>query len=180
MELIAVSVKDETDRLIRSMGQIPRFIVPRAINAAINKTSSKVRTIVIREVAKETGLKQKEVRQFVSLRKSNLRTFTGIIRSIGRTLNLIRFNARQTKVGVSAKAWGVTRVYRGAFIANQGRTVFIRISRKRVPIRPLHGPSIPRTIINQKIYPAQDKVVRAEHPKNLRREFEFRIQKLRN
>ena len=35
-----------------------------------------------------------------------------------RYLNAIEFGARQTKKGVSAKIWGVRKVYRGAFIGS--------------------------------------------------------------
>jgi hypothetical protein len=40
--------------------------------------------------------------------------------------NLINFSAREVKAGVSANAWRNRKIYKGAFIGNQGRTVFSR------------------------------------------------------
>ena len=43
---------------------------------------------------------------------------TYLIHIKSRYLNAIEFGARQTKKGVSAKIWGVRKVYRGAFIGS--------------------------------------------------------------
>ena len=61
---------------------------------------------------------------------------------------MIEFGARQTKKGVSAKAWGKRRIYKGAFIGsgrNSGKQlVFGKSKRKKNKLKALHGASLPR------------------------------------
>ena len=50
-------------------------------------------------------------------------------------MSLIKFGARQTKKGVSAKAWGKRKIYRGAFIGG-GRNSGKRLVFKKLKDNP--------------------------------------------
>ena len=70
-----------------------------------------------------------------------------------QNLNAIEFGARQTKKGVSAKIWGVRKIYRGAFIGggrNSGNQLVFK-KRKNAPkrIEAVHGASLPREFERQ-------------------------------
>lgn len=139
-----LNIKADVAAARRRLSDIQRRVLPAATNRALNRTGDHANTITVRDLAQVTGLKQKDVRAVMTRTRSNFGNLTYRLAAIGRALNLIRFGARQTKKGVSASAWGQRKIYRGTFIANQGRTVFVRESAKRLPIRPVHGPSLPR------------------------------------
>lgn len=139
-----IDIKGDVAAARRRLNDTQRRILPAATNRALNRTGDHANTLTVRELAGVTGLKQKDVRAAMTRTRSNFSNLTYRLAAIGKALNLIRFGARQTKKGVSASAWGARKVYKGTFIANQGRTVFVRESAKRLPIRPVHGPSLPR------------------------------------
>jgi hypothetical protein len=126
-----------------------RPAIPKAAAAALNRVGTHANSLAVKELAEVTGLKQKDVREALSRTRATWANLQTKIAAIGRALNLIRFGARQTKRGVTASAWGRRRLYAGTFIANKGRTVFKRAKvgdkrAGRLPIAPVHGPSIPR------------------------------------
>lgn len=139
-----IDIKGDVAAARRRLNDMQRRILPAATNRALNRTGDHANTLTVRELAGITGLKQKDVRAAMTRVRANFSNLTYRLAAIGRALNLIRFGARQTKKGVSASAWGKRKIYRGTFIANQGRTVFVRTSHARLPIKAVHGPSLPR------------------------------------
>lgn len=143
------SVKVDLAPLEAALRDVPRLAEVAAARA-LNRVATTARAQASRAISAETGLKVNEVRDHLSL--SPARTSSGGETVVTITVppwapNLIRFTARQTKAGVSANAWRTRKVYRGTFIANKGRTVFKRVGKARLPIEPVHGPSIPRQFI---------------------------------
>ncbi len=177
------SVKHDLNRALRELSNHPAVI--KAANRALNRTGDQVQTRVVRDLAQQTGLKQKDIRAaLIRVRAQWTRLLTSLTAS-GRTLNLIRFGARQTRAGVSANAWGQRRIYPHTFIANRGRTVFRRavIGGKRVrrlPIVPVHGPSIPREMAREAIRQAVEQTVHEQWPKNFQHELEYYLSKARS
>lgn len=117
----------------------------RALRMAVNRAGSSAKTHGIRVVARETGLRQADIRAATRFNKMFGDKLDASIEMSGGARNLIRFQARQTRAGVSARAWGKRKVYRGTFIANDGHTVFKRKSSKRLPISAVYGPGVART-----------------------------------
>ena len=115
--------------------------------AALNRVAVTTRAVASRSISQQTSLPVNEVRQRVPLVRANKYTLEAEISAKKYAPNLMRYAARQTRPGVSAKAWRERKVYRGTFIANKGRTVFKRTTRERLPIEPVYGPSVPRTFI---------------------------------
>ena len=136
-----IDISSNIERVTKELTDIERKVLPQTISTSLNKTGRTLFKEIKRDIAKDTGLKQKEVAERMSLEKSNRSTLFISIRMRGRWFNLIRFKAKQFKKGVKARAWGESKLYRGAFIANKGRTVFARISKARLPIKALVGPN---------------------------------------
>lgn len=139
-----IDIKADVAAARRRLTGLQRNVIPQATTRALNRTGDHANTLTVRDLAKVTGLKQKDVRAALQRVRANFSNLTYRLTALGRALNLIRFAARQTKKGVSASAWGKRKIYRGTFIANQGRTVFVRTSEARLPIKAVHGPSLPR------------------------------------
>jgi hypothetical protein len=115
--------------------------IDKGTMSALNKTNTTMFTRTKRELSKISGLKQKEVGQFMNKQKATMMRFVSSIFVRGKSLNIHRFGARQMKSGVKAKPWNKPHLFKGAFIMNN-RTVMIRTSKNRFPIRGVHGPSL--------------------------------------
>ncbi|MDJ0513082.1 MAG: phage tail protein [Methyloceanibacter sp.] len=162
-----VDVTSDADQLAKKLRGPLRRQVPKIMNQAINRTAQQARTASVRSISKTMGLKQKDLRSALTLIRSNFTTLRAILVGRGRPLNLIRFGARQTRKGVSAKAYGHRRVYEGSFIAKG--IVAARRGRARLPIKALFGPGVAKELKNQK--PKVDKVIIERWPINLRQAF---------
>lgn len=165
----------EVERMFRRMPKV----VDRASVRSLNRTNDQVGTIARRLIAKEMGLPVKAVRAGMFKIRASRKKLSASTVAKGRPLNLIRFNARQTKRGVSANAWGKRKIYKGLFIANQGRTVFKRTSKQRLPIRSRWGPSIPKTMLENAIVKAMAQTAATQWQKNFARDLQFYLNRER-
>ncbi len=129
----------------------------KVIGPAINKVAEKARTEVARAIPEAYAVKAGEVRNSITLRKAgagNLQATVqifGSTRRIGRSMNLIHFlaavqiagkamrtrgakvnkkslDALHDQIGFLIKRAGGIKKIAGAFIGNDGRTVFRRIA----------------------------------------------------
>ena len=172
-----IDVKADVRRAQRQLGN-DRGAVTKAAARALTRTADQVRSAAVKELARETGLKQKDVRVALKRIRAKPRNLISAVVATGRAVNLIRFT-RQTREqarragGVIANAWGKKRLYRGSFIGNVGRTVFRRTSAARLPIAALHGPSIPREMAREKIAKHLKAVVRTRWPINFAADLKF-------
>lgn len=117
-------------------------LAEKAATRSLNTTVNKVIKYASQIVAEEMGATVSGTRRAMFKIKAERHNLKASIIAKGKRLNLKRFQARRTKSGISAVAWGKRKVYKGSFIGNNGRTVFARKSGSRLPIKPLWGPSI--------------------------------------
>lgn len=123
----------------------------RAMIRALNRAIAAARTVMVREIARDTGIKQADVRDAIRMQEATFgRPQARLAASIDR-IPLIDFQARGP-VPSRGRGHGVSyRLERGrernphAFIATMRsghRGVFMRLGRTRLPITELHGPSL--------------------------------------
>jgi hypothetical protein len=174
---LRVNVKHDVNRALRALGN-DRAAVKKAAARALTRTADQVRSAAVKEIARETGLKQKDVRVALSRVRATVGKLLAAVVAVGRAVNLIRFT-RQTREqarragGVVANAWGRRRLYRGTFIGNQGRTVFRRVGESRLPITVVHGPSIPREMARENVAKQLARVIRTRWPINFEADMRF-------
>ena len=98
-----------------------------------------------------------------------------------RYLNAIKFGARQTKKGVSAKICGIRKNYKGAFIGsgrNSGKQlVFKKSKRNPKRIEAVHGASLPREFERQGMAKLFNKKIKTRFPILFKRALEFHLMK---
>ncbi|MFW6085221.1 MAG: phage tail protein, partial [Gemmatimonadota bacterium] len=163
-----------------------REVYPKAAARAINRTATTTRKEAVRAIAKHMGVRQKDVRDSTRIHRARPSVSPqAVIEFRGRSLNLIRFKARQIKRGVSAAPWGRRRVFPMAFIANirGSRAVMVRkkIGGKRVgrlPIRPVRGPGVAKTAADEALARARRETVARVLPERLERELAFYASRL--
>ena len=147
---------------------------------ALNKVGAEVVTQAKRELKDATGLKAGVVAKKIQKDKArrNDNTYSIFIKS--RYLNLIEFNAKQTKRGVSAKAWGNRKIYRGAFIGkgqNSGKKLVFKKGRGSKQIKAVHGASLPREFERQDMKKIFNKKIKTRFPILFKRAIEFQMLK---
>jgi hypothetical protein len=151
VEIIGADVLD-----IDLAGQPPK--VNRAFVRAANRSIKSGRTVMVRLIAGDTGLKQKDVREAIRLQEASAARPEARMDARAKRIALIKFGAkgpmpsRGRGKGVSYKLNGSRGRIENAFLARTRRQddgsggdhlgVFVRAGRKRLPIKEKFGPSI--------------------------------------
>lgn len=172
-----IDFKSEIRELTKDLERINKSAIPKATVQALNRTATGVKTDATRSVSKETGIKQKDVRQELKVWKaSKLKQVAEVNARTGKAKNLIHFvspsnrkpnhfNQRKTLKsgrkgkykarGAKARAWGKTKTYEGTFIGkgkDSGKDlVFARTTSRRTPLKSIMGPSIRNTFDSRKM-----------------------------
>lgn len=156
---------------------------PVAVARALNRATASARTVMVRGMAADMGLKQAVIRKdIVTTEASAGRLFTRLAVS-GAPIPLIHFSAkgpypsRGRGRGVSYRLPGSKGRIADAFIAQMAsghRGVFRRVGRARLPIVELHGPSLPKVF--EKVSPAGLAHGEASLQKNLIHELKWALQ----
>lgn len=140
------TIKTNFPEVQRQIEQLHRDVAGKAVVGAVNKTLAQAKTAMSKEIRAEFNIPAVKVGAALRVNKATFRN--GLLRiegslespsKRGRSINLINFSARQTARGVTfkVKKSGPRKTLRGAFIANQGRTVFQRVGKSRLPIKAL-------------------------------------------
>lgn len=158
-----------------------------AVKRTINRTADQARTRMSREIRDEFALTKAKVDQKLHVQAARVEggglRFTGRLLSYGergrRSINLIAFAARQSKRNrmLSAqilRAKGRIKVP-GAFIGNQGRTVFRRVGRERLPIKTVQVIDVPQMFNTRRINEKVLTFVRQKFPEVYQRELRFAL-----
>ena len=152
-----LSIKTDFKDVQRSLASLSDDLQRRVVPAAINRVAAKANTEMVRAITSEFNIKATDVRGKLRVKKAE-RKMAGWFATLypssssrrDGSLNLIRFikgsTARvmakrgkrggpqlQFQIKKSAGRQQIT----GAFIGNQGRTVFVRVGDQRTPIKAL-------------------------------------------
>lgn len=154
-----ITIKTDFRDVQRKLDRLPRELQNRVVPAALNKVARAANTEMVRGITREFNIRQSEVRGKLRLKRAErkLASWYATLEPVstarrGGGLNLIRFveksvtlaEARRRKKSGTAnqlrfqiKKSGGKQIITGAFIANAGRTVFVRTGDKRLPIKAL-------------------------------------------
>jgi hypothetical protein len=103
-------------RLDNAMAVLSSDQKNNALRRAVNHTGDKAKTVVIRTLAEQTGLKQKVIRKAVKVKRANYSSLEYVMTTRGGDISLKFFGARETRRGVSAAPFGQRRVFPGTFM----------------------------------------------------------------
>lgn len=130
-----INIKTNFPEVQRKLAALHQEVAGKAMASALNKTVAQAKTAMSREIRAEFTISASKVNQALRINRArasggqfNLEASLESPSKRGRSLNLINFAPRQTARGVTVKIkkGGPRKLLRGAFIANEGRTVFIR------------------------------------------------------
>lgn len=164
---------------------------------ALNRTAEQGRTAAVRDITGAFNLQASFVRERIEVVKVSSRSSqlvaTLVVRGKHRSLNLIRFVERRVTLAEHRrrKSTGTLGVYarvrkdgknallKGAFIGNQGRTVFKRIGASRLPIEPLQAIGVGQAMISDVGREKLEEAVRDRFGPNLRHELSRAAERLK-
>jgi Prophage minor tail protein Z (GPZ) len=171
MSLVNISI-DTTG--LEQMGQrLGKIDLKPAIARALNRTGSHMLTIVTRQLAGQSGLGVREVRDEVHVTKAYAGKLSYRATIPGRWLTLAHFEPTQTRRGVSARPWGFRRTFPHAFLVRS--VPFIRETRERLPVRPLFGPSLAREFERGDVERMAREAAAEAWQKNIKHEVDFAL-----
>lgn len=189
--MLELNVQADIMEIQRALGRLGSDVIPAAAATALNKTIKTVESAAVKEISTETGIRpQKKVRDAMKIYAASRNRLVAAVRAFPNAINLIEFvtpsrrhpGAFRKAKGVTAKAWGKAKVYEGAFIAygsGSGKAlVYARKTKKRMPIRALPGPSIPKTFVQRKVDEVMRKRAGEAWIKNIQHEIAYRISRL--
>ncbi|RLJ20805.1 hypothetical protein DJ031_04655 [bacterium endosymbiont of Escarpia laminata] len=178
MAAISLLIREDT-REVERMLKHYRGGASKVITRALNKTIKPVERVAVRNMAEDLRITQKSVRKAIRLRRATWSNLRAEVQVTGRRLPVSAFAAKQTKPGVTYRGKGSGRkLITGAFITTlrSGHVgVFKRLSKKRLPIQELFGPSIPHVFIQSHIQRVMDTEADSIWRKNLDHELKWFI-----
>lgn len=142
------------------LARLQRDVAGKALPRALNRTIEQGRTSMSREIREEFNIKAAKVNKALRIKRASAHAGRLQIEAAlespaarGRSLNLINFAARQTTRGVTfkVKKAGARSIIPGAFIANAGRTVFIRVGKDRLPIEARQTIDVPQMFNTRRV-----------------------------
>lgn len=167
--MIQIDVRG-VDAVMQNLRRLQSDLRDKALSAALNKVGAKAKTEMTRAITDEFAIKQAEVRPRLSLSRANKSNLVVVLdpyasRRRGRSLNLIRFLERKislaelrrrrrsgnTQLQFQIKRSGGRKQIPGAFIGNQGRTVFRRVGKARLPIEAVSTIDVPQMFNTRRI-----------------------------
>lgn len=167
--MIRIDVRG-ADAVIQNLSRLQSGLRDKALSAALNKVGAKARTEMTRAITDEFAIKQADVRSRLSLSRANKGHLVVVLdpyasRRRGRSLNLIHFIERQislaelrrrrrsgnTQMQFQIKRGGGRKQITGAFVGNQGRTVFRRTGKARLPIEAVSTIDVPQMFNTRRI-----------------------------
>jgi hypothetical protein len=166
----------------KQIDRLQKDIAAQATARAVNRTMEQAKTAMSREIRAEFVLPAAKVNQALrinrAIAKGGLFSIEASLESPskrGRSLNLINFAARQTKQGVTVKISrnGGRKLIPGAFIANKGRTVFMRTGKARLPIKALQTIDVAQMFNTRRINAKVVQFIRDKFPEIFQREAKF-------
>lgn len=159
---------------------------PVALARALNRTGSSERTAMARAVSKDMGLKVGDARDAIKVEKATAARLAVRVVAKGKRLPLIDFKARGPEPsrgrgrGVSYVMQGQRKRLPNAFLATVGaghRGVFMRMGKRRLPIKQLYGVSIAKSFEHQ--LGAGEAARQESLLKNVEHEIEFELSRLK-
>ena len=191
-----LSITTDFPRIQKELERLNDDVRRKATASALNRVVAQARTQMVREITRDYAVTAAYARQRLTIRRAfaggriNMEAvLSGSAKK--RSANLINFNAKETKKGVTVRISraGGRKLIRGAFIGNKGRTVFTRVDGTKMAsraqyrgkhaekIKPVQTIDIPQMFNTRRINAAVVRAIREKFPDIMAREVRFRLRK---
>lgn len=189
-----ISIRNNFPEVAAELNRLGGAIGNKAVVRALNTTIDQGKTQMARQISQEFRVSVGTAKDRLKVYKASARngafrfvaTLQATQKGPGRSMNLIAFVTRGKVSKASAKRSGRTdlagqlqfqikrgggkKSIKGAFIANQGRTVFIRTGKDRLPIKALNTIDIQQMFNTRRVNKVVKQVMLDKFPANFQRE----------
>jgi hypothetical protein len=171
--MFTLDIKADVRPAIEMLNRIKAGLGDQAIASALNKTIAQAKTQMSRGIRDEYNISAALVRDRLVVQRASRNGLRFTATLVGnpagtnrRAMNVIHFLERKTTLVEARKrgrAGTLTMLHfkirrqggkttiAGAFIGNQGRTVFKRVGRQRLPIEPVQTIGVPQMFQAKKV-----------------------------
>ena len=193
--MTVITIRDNFPEVAAKLKRLEDDVGNKVLVRSLNATIDQGKTQMARTISKEFRITVGTAKDRLKVNKANAKqssvgfevSLEATNKAKGRAMNLIAFVESKTTLGEArkrAKAGTQSQVYfqvkrsggkkmiKGAFIANKGRTLFIRTGKARLPIRSLSTIDIPSMFNTKRINATVVKVMREQFEKNFNRELD--------
>lgn len=181
-----LNVRSDIKSVLSMLDETQQFIVPKAAARAINKTMTTVNAQAARDIKKDIGgkLSISEIKVGLTKTTAKAKALYASLYAKGRRIPLIKIDpsASQDATGVNYKTGKGRGHVQHAFIATMKsghKGVFKRKGSTRLPIKELHGPSLPKVFTNDVIMKAMERVAGERWAKVFQQELSYELNKFR-
>jgi hypothetical protein len=189
-----ISIKTNFAGVQKALDDMQKGVREKALASAMNKTIEQARTQMTREITQEFAVDRGYVRDRLRIRRASFKAGVfGMSAELDgsqkkRSANLIRFADRFTTLARIRKAAkegkkpqmqfkikrvGGKKVITGAFVGNNGRTVFIRTTDNRLPIKALQTIDVGQMFNTKRINAVVVRTLREKFPEVFEREARY-------
>ena len=141
---IRFSVKADVERVLASLNEAQRKIVPEAVSAALNRAAKQSHTAAIRESAGELKVQQKVMRRrlrFQRRDRASKRYWEAGVFSVVSDLKSSELgNIRQLKAGAKAGRYTFGGAFKATMPSSKYTGAYKRLGRERFPIKEMRVP----------------------------------------
>ena len=188
-----LSVERDLKSLRRGLQSLERHVVPEATVRTLNRVADSAAVASARHIAPLMGSRQAGIKRRIETRRANFKGLWATLIASDRPLHLVEFVVGSRKPTqqpggkrgpVKAKAWGKTKIYRGAFIAPRKKgssktEVYVRKSGKRLPLKLLFGPGIMQLFKQQENAAIMEAKVKERLPLEFTQNLAYYLSRLR-
>ena len=193
--MTTISIRNNFPEIAAKLDRLGQDVGNKAVVRAINKTIDQGKTQMARQISQEFRISVGTAKQRLKVYKASARPGTfkfeasleASQRGKGwRGMNLIAFVTKGKVSKASAKRSGRTdlsgqlqfqikrgggkKSIKGAFIANKGRTVFIRTGDERLPIETISTIDIPQMFNTRRVNKVVKRIMLDKFPTHFQRE----------
>jgi hypothetical protein len=191
--MITINIRNNFPQVVAQLNRLSQNVGDKAMVRALNKTVDQGKTEMARKISQEFRISSSVAKDRLAVRRASVRggalRFEAVLeatrRGKGRSMNLIHFveqkvtlaeAKRRTKAGDLAqlrfqiKRTGGKKMLPGAFIANNGRTVFVRTGKQRLPIKAVNTIGVVQMFNTQRINNVVREVMLKRFDANFKRE----------
>jgi len=191
--MTTISIRNNFPEIAAQLDRLGQDVGNKAVVRAINKTIDQGKTQMARQISQEfrvsVGTTKQRLRVYKASARGGAFRFVATLEATkgkGRSMNLIAFVTKGKVSKASAKRSGRTdlagqlqfqikrgggkKAIAGAFVGNQGRTVFIRTGKDRLPIEALNTIDVPQMFNTRRVNKVVKQVMLDKFPANFERE----------
>jgi hypothetical protein len=185
-----ITISTDFPQVAKRLDQLHADVSSKALARSVNRTMEQARTSMTREITKEFNIKRAKVVETLRIKRAFFKasrftmepTLESRTRQGGRrAINVINFGAKMDPKGkgvsVRIRRGQPRKTIKGAFIGNQGRTVFRRVGDARLPINAVQTIYVPQMFNTGRIKDVVVKLMREKFPVIFEREARFYLSK---